>query len=193
MEHTVSHLLEMASLAGAGPTNFHGAQVGAATLVAATTWQRVLQAIDDGALGRGGRLPELGSARTRIERAFVKLDPSGATAAECYTDHQRKLTRLAELDPIARVRADWERHAEVLGDLLVDTGSLGRAMAAAGIPAGFSNLADPVEDDLAHWAVAHCHLLRERFTVADLADLLALFEDEDVEADLARARAAVTA
>jgi glycerol-1-phosphate dehydrogenase [NAD(P)+] len=192
MEHTVSHLLEMASEAGTGPTNFHGAQVGAATLVAAATWQRVLQAIDGGALDRGGQLPEPGSARTRIERAFAKLDPSGATAAECYADYERKLIRLAELDPIARLRAGWDRHANVLRGLLVDPGSLGRAMTTAGVPAGFSELANPVEDDLAHWAVAHCHLLRDRFTVADLADLLALFEDEDVAVDLAVAVAAAT-
>ena len=63
-------------------------------------------------------------------------------------------------------------------------------MRSAGLPARFRDLAEPVDDATANWAVANCPLLRRRFCVADLAMLLGAWEDADVEDVLAGASAA---
>ena len=39
-----------------------------------------------------------------------------------------------------------------------------------------------VRDATARWAVAHGHLMRDRFTVADLAFFMGLWEPADVDA-----------
>ena len=55
------------------------------------------------------------------------------------------------------------------------------ALRSAGLPARFGDLAEPVDDATARWAVANCALLRQRFCVADLAMLLGAWDDADVE------------
>jgi len=185
MEHAVSHLLEMAATARGQRGNFHGTQVGVAAVVAAKTWARVLQRIDDGALDRPAALPDPDAVRCRIERAFADVDPSGAMAGECFADYARKLTRLAAGgDPLAVLRASWARHRAVLDDLLADPGTLTGALASAGLPARFAGLPEPVDEVTARWAVANCPLQRQRFGVADLAMLIGAWEDDDIDAVL---------
>jgi glycerol-1-phosphate dehydrogenase [NAD(P)+] len=185
MEHAVSHLLEMAATARGRRGNFHGTQVGVAAVVAARTWARVLQRIDNGALDRPAALPDPDAVRCRIDRAFAGVDPSGAMAGECFADYARKLTRLAASgDPLAVLRASWARHRAVLDDLLTDPGTLTGALASAGLPGRFAGLAEPVDEAAARWAVANCPLQRQRFGVADLAMLIGAWEDEDIDAVL---------
>lgn len=184
MEHTISHLIEMA--AGAGRTRLHGAQVGVATVVAATTWQHVRQAIETGRCVP--RVPDPGARRARVEAAFAPLAEDGSVAAECWRSYRRKLEWLAaHPDAIRGLLDRWARHAAVLDTLLVDPERLAGALVAAGVPSRFAELDPPVEPDTARWAVASCHLMRDRFSVADVADLLGVWEDDDVDAVLERA------
>jgi glycerol-1-phosphate dehydrogenase [NAD(P)+] len=183
MEHAVSHLLEMAATARGQPGSFHGTQVGVAAVVAARTWARVLDRIDDGALNRPAALPDPDAIRVRIERAFTGVDPSGAMAAECFADYARKLTRLAAGgDPLAVLRAHWTRHRAALDDLLTDPATLAGALASAGLPTRFSGLPEPAGGETARWAVANCPLQRQRFGAADLAMLIGAWEDDDIDA-----------
>ncbi|HUA31629.1 MAG TPA: iron-containing alcohol dehydrogenase [Streptosporangiaceae bacterium] len=185
MEHAVSHLLEMTATARGERGNYHGTQVGVAAVVAARTWARVLERIDDGVLDRPAALPDPDAARRRIDRAFAGVDPSGAMAGECFADYARKLTRLAAGgDPLAVLRASWPRHRAMLDDLLSDPGTLTGALASAGLPARFADLAEPVDEATARWAVANCPLQRQRFGVADLAMLIGAWEDDDIDAVL---------
>ena len=185
MEHAISHLLEMAATARGEPASFHGTQVGIASIVAARTWARVLRAVADGGLDRAPRLPDPDAVRDRIGRAFAAVDPGGAMAAECFSDYARKLRRLGSADdpggPLAALRASWKAHREVLDGLLLEPAALTGALRSAGLPARFRDLAEPVDDATAYWAVANCALLRQRFCVADLAMLLAAWDDADVE------------
>jgi glycerol-1-phosphate dehydrogenase [NAD(P)+] len=185
MEHAVSHLLEMAATARGQRGSFHGTQVGVAAVVAARTWARVLDRIDDGALNRPAALPDPGAVRVRIERAFADVDPGGAMAAECFADYARKLTRLsAGGDPLAVLRASWSKYRAVLDDLLTDPATLAGALASAGLPARFADLPEPVDAATARWAVANSPLQRQRFGVADLAMLIGAWEEADIEAVL---------
>jgi glycerol-1-phosphate dehydrogenase [NAD(P)+] len=184
MEHAVSHLLEMAATARGEPGSFHGTQVGLASVVAARTWVHVLSRIADGGLGRPAARPDPDDVSGRIGRAFAAIDPSGAMAAECFTDYAKKLRRLGS-DPLAPLRASWPDHIEVLNGILTEPEAIITALRTAGLPARFCDLAEPVDDETARWAVAASPLMRQRICVADLAMLLGAWEDADVEAVLA--------
>ncbi len=183
MEHTVSHLLEMA--AGTGPARLHGAQVGVATIVAATTWHHVRDAIETGRCVP--RIPDPDERRARIEDAFGPLSEDGSVAAECWNSYRRKLEWLtAHPNAIGELLDRWAEHTAVLDTLLVEPERLAVALATAGVPSRFGELDPPVDPKTARWAVASCHLMRDRFSVADLADLLGVWEDDDVDAVLER-------
>jgi glycerol-1-phosphate dehydrogenase [NAD(P)+] len=189
MEHAISHLLEMAATSRGQRASFHGAQVGVASIVAAQTWTRVLRIIADGGLDRRPALPDPDTVRGRIVRAFAGLDPGGSMAAECFDEYARKLRRLGSAGgpggPLAALRSSWPTHRAALATMLVDPATLARALRSAGLPGRFRDLAEPVDDATAYWAVANCPLLRQRFCVADLAMLLGAWEDADVEDVLA--------
>ena len=68
--------------------------------------------------------------------------------------------------------------------LLVDLATL------AGAPARFGDLDPPVAPEVARWALRNCHLMRNRFTLADLLFFADLWDDSFVERILERARSA---
>jgi glycerol-1-phosphate dehydrogenase [NAD(P)+] len=192
MEHAISHLLEMSADARGEPGSFHGTQVGVASVVAAATWARVRDRIAGGALNRSARLPDPDAARGAITQAFADIDPDGAMAAECFGDYARKLKWITAggADPLAGLRRTWAAHEAVLDDLLITPGQAAAGLRAAGLPAGFGELSEPVGDARARWAVAGCALMRQRFGVADLAMLTGGWDDADIDAVLADAAAA---
>ncbi len=190
-EHTISHLLEMAATREGRRSAYHGAQVGVASVLAALVWQHVRRAARSGA--RLMRCPPEDQMRPAVLRAFGSLDPSGAMAEECWRDYQRKLARWRDrhgeadqLDP-----AQLDEAARLLEEPAV----LRSALRRSGAPAGMAELNPPVDTETARWALANCHLMRNRFTVVDLACLLGIWEPADVDAVLAEAgitRTAVT-
>jgi glycerol-1-phosphate dehydrogenase [NAD(P)+] len=190
MEHTVSHLLEMSAHRRGLSDALHGAQVGVASIVAAATWRFVISEVAAGALQRW-RLPDPQAAAERIEEAFGWLDPSGAMAEECWREYAQKLARLDRAkEGVARLAPSWADHLARLDSLLADPRTLATALRAAGAPTRFSDL-DPAPDpDVVRWAVTNCHLMRDRFTVADLAFLSGSWTEEDVDQVLAMAAAA---
>jgi glycerol-1-phosphate dehydrogenase [NAD(P)+] len=188
MEHAVSHLLEMAATARAERASFHGTQVGVASVVAAATWAHVRRRIGAGALGQPGRIPDPDQARERIREAFTGIDPTGSMAAECFADYAAKLRPLAaDGDPLAGLRTGWDGHEAMLSETLIGPAELARGLRSAGLPASFGELAEPVSDADARWAVANCPLMRQRFGVADLAMLLGAWEEDDIDEVLTEA------
>jgi hypothetical protein len=127
----------------------------------------------------------------RIGAAFESLDPTGAMAAECLADYAAKIRLLASGgDPLATLRKCWADCDAALGRLLTSPAELATGLASAGLPVRFGDLPEPVDDDLARWAVANCALQRRRFGVADLAMLMGAWEDDDVAGVLAAAETA---
>lgn len=183
MEHTISHLLEMAAAAAGRPTALHGAKVGVATVIAALTWQHVRDHIARHGLRRW--FPTPAQMRERVRAAFHRLDPSGATAAECWADYGSKLARWhTRRETVERFVAAWPEHERALDRLLIDPARIVAALRAAGAPVRFAELDPPVEPDLARWAVANSHLMRDRFTVADLGWFLGAWDHDGVAAVL---------
>jgi glycerol-1-phosphate dehydrogenase [NAD(P)+] len=182
-EHTVSHLLEMAAVRQGRRSAYHGAQVGAAAVLAGLVWRHVRRRVQAGA--RLMRCPSADQMRPAVLRAFSPLDPSGAMAEECWRGYQRKLARWRErhgdadqLDPA---------HLDDAARLLEEPAVLRAALRRSGAPARMAQLDPPVDAQTARWALASCHLMRDRFTVVDLACLLGVWQPADVDTVLAEA------
>ena len=184
-EHTISHLVEMAATRRGQRSAYHGAQVGAAAVLAALIWRHVRQRVQAGV--RLMRCPPDEQMRPQVLHAFSALDPSGVMAEECWRDYRRKLER-------------WrDRHGDadllepaMLDDaarLLEEPGVLRTALERSGASARMEDLVPPVDVQTARWALANCHLMRDRFTVVDLAFFLGIWQAADVDAVLAAAGA----
>jgi glycerol-1-phosphate dehydrogenase [NAD(P)+] len=180
-EHTVSHLIEMAATRQGRRNAFHGAQVGVAAVLAALVWRHVRQQVRSGT--RLMRCPPEEQMRPMVLHAFGSLDPSGAMAEECWRDYRRKLARWRDrhgdadqLDPAV---------LEDAAGLLEEPGVLRAALRRSGAPARMAQLDPPVDAQTARWALANCHLMRDRFTIVDLAFLLGIWEPADIDAVLA--------
>lgn len=176
-EHTISHLLDMAAERDGRGLAFHGAQVGVASILVAIAWSRLLRDFDPASLAGGGAAgsDEPGAAADREKRvrsAFASLDATGAAADECWGDYGRKLERWrGAIDRRMELAAGWAAHRARLADLVLAPERIVEALQAAGAPTRFSELEPAVPADDARWAIASCHLMRDRFTVADLVDL----------------------
>ena len=175
MEHTCSHLIEMTEH---GQGALHGAQVGVLSVFSSCLWQVVRDAVRTGALSQL-RFPDTDTMQARVSAAFATADPTGAMAAECWRDYRRKLERhhdnAAEL---ATLGDRWPEFDAAVGRLLAPPQKLARALSAAGAPTRLSDLG--IEPERSRWALTNCHLMRDRFTVADLAFLLGLWDADGV-------------
>ena len=188
-EHTVSHLLDMAAARSGRPTGLHGAQVGVATLAVAVAWDRVLDTLDPERLLHGLETDDAG-ARARIEAAFASLDASGAMAAECWSAYRRKLERWRESTAaIGRLVGGWEAFRAEIRSLLGSPRAIARALLDAGAPATFDQLDPAVDRETAIWALRNGHLIRDRFSVADLARFGGIWTDAFVGAAIDEATA----
>ena len=168
-EHLVSHLLDMRAAAGGSETALHGAQVGVASVLAATIWHDTLDRFDPTVLERIGVADHPGAIEGLVHDAFDPLDPSGRMAGECWRDVSRKVDRWAGAAAgIHAFVADWDRHRAALKELVVTPDRLRDALVAAGAPSTVGELDPPASEQVVRWALTALPLMRDRFTVADL-------------------------
>jgi glycerol-1-phosphate dehydrogenase [NAD(P)+] len=166
----------------------HGAQVGVLSVFAACLWQVVRAAVAGGALDRL-RFPDADEMEARVNAAFASADSSGAMAAECWRDYRRKLERHhSGARSLATLAERWPAFDAEVERLLARPEQLAGALRAAGAPTRLRELG--IEPERAQWALRSCHLMRDRFTIADLAFLLGLWDEDGVERVLALAERA---
>jgi glycerol-1-phosphate dehydrogenase [NAD(P)+] len=181
MEHTVSHLLEMTE---AQDATLHGAKVGVVSAFGACLWEVVRDAAASGGLA-ALRFPDEVEMEARVTEAFAAADPSGAMAGECWSDYRRKLACWHAARPQLEMLADrWPWFDADVGRLLAAPERLVSALQRAQAPARLSDLG--IDPERGRWALAHCHLMRDRFTIADLAFFMGRWEPADVDALIAR-------
>ena len=148
-------------------------------------WARVRVAAAGRCAACAALTPSAAEMEPRVRAAFAELDPSGR-------DGDRLLERLRAQ---ARTLA---RHARAAGRAVRSAGrrstpsstacsprpsGSSAALRAARAPVRLTELGVPAER--ARWALANGHLMRDRFTVADLAFFLGLWDDDGVDALLA--------
>lgn len=186
-EHLFSHLLDMEAGRAGRALAFHGAQVGVASVLAATVWHDTLESFDPADLRRDAAFPAPQGVERRVRAAFDPVDPSGKMADECWRDVGRKLERWHRSRPaIEAMAGDWDRHRAVLADLIVTPERLRVALQSAGGAATLGELTPPASPTVARWALRALPLMRDRFTVADLRFFAGGWEDDAVDALLAR-------
>lgn len=180
-EHAISHLLEMHAASRQEISASHGSQVGVGSVVAARLWARVRSILRSGPVVVSSLDEE--RMHGRVEAAFDRLDDTGATAEECWTAYRRKLQWINDnLDSIQSVCDAWAHHDRVLADLLQTPAATASALDLAGAPSTFRDLEPVPTSETVRWAVGHAHLQRDRFGVIDLAEVLGLWDADEVDA-----------
>jgi glycerol-1-phosphate dehydrogenase [NAD(P)+] len=186
MEHAVSHLIEMAERPGQRAP-LHGAKVGALSVLAAMLWARVRAHARDHS-PHSLQFPDSGEMRPRVLVAFAELDPSGRMGEECWRGYSRKLEHWhASREQLTELAQRWDEFELELDGLLATPHRLIDALRTAGASLRLGPLG--VDQQTLLWALGNGHLMRDRFSVADLAFFLGIWEQPDVEdllADAAR-------
>jgi glycerol-1-phosphate dehydrogenase [NAD(P)+] len=185
-EHAISHLVDMAMVKQGVEPAFHGAQVGAASVLASLVWRHVLGQLA-APEGRTWRLPSRSAMEATVRGAFSEVDPSGTMGESCWRLYRRKLGRMDALWPKLETY-DWPRLARDAEALASDPAELACSLRRAGVPVRFSELDTPIDPATVRWALTSCHLLRDRFGIVDLAVLLSAWGPDDVESILDQAK-----
>ena len=68
-----------------------------------------------------------------------------------------------------------------VGALLASPSEVAAVLRAAGAAAAFTELIPAPAPDTARWAVTNCHLMRDRFTIVDLAEVTGCWTDADID------------
>lgn len=193
VEHLVSHMLDMHAASHDLAVGLHGAQVGAATLVASAAWHLLLDRLAEGPAPEFAAVDEE-AQHERVRAAFRRVDASGAQGDECWRDYASKLARWSAAQPRARaVLQDWAAAGEGFRRSIPTPETLAAALVAADSPTGPDGLEQWIGDDDWRWAVQDCLYMRNRFTVADLLLHLGWWTDAEVDAVIARAAEAAKA
>jgi len=172
-EHAVSHLLEMALSQREGPAAPHGMQVTVATRLALRVWQLV----DDTISSKRAqvRVPDESESRDAVALAFADL--GAKTVEECWTAYSAKRNwLLAHQAVVEAMVADWDGFKRTV--TLPTPQQFDDVSHASGLPTRARDLGTGYDDALLFWALRNSHLLRERISIVDLADLLGVWSDD---------------
>lgn len=172
-EHAVSHLLEMALSQRQAPAAPHGMQVTVATRLALRVWQLVDRTISSS--GARVRVPDESSSRDAVALAFAEL--GNKTVEECWTAYNAKRNWLLEHQgDVEGMVGDWDGFKRTV--TLPTPEQFDEISHASGLPTRASDLGAGYDDRLLFWSLRNSHLLRERISIVDLADLLGVWADD---------------
>ena len=190
-EHLVSHLIDMAAEQSRSPVAFHGAQVAVASVPVAAAWEVFLTEFDPSTIDLERLFPDEAALEPVVREAFATIDPSGGVGEECWNDYAKKLTLWRRSrGRVERFFGEWPEHRARIEEMVLPPERLGGALSDAGAPVRFGELDPPVAPEVVRWALGNCHLMRNRFTLADLLFFAGWWDDAFVERILERARSA---
>ena len=181
-EHAVSHLLEMARSRLGRPAAAHGMQVTVATRLAVRVWELVDSTIRSAPVQI--RVPEEATGRDAVVRAFADFDEQ--TVDECWTAYSAKRNwLLTHQSAVESLVSDWDAFAGSL--TLPSPEQFDEISHASGLPTRAEDLGVDYDEDLLFWALRSSHVLRERMSIVDLADLLGVWSDDTARSIVANA------
>jgi glycerol-1-phosphate dehydrogenase [NAD(P)+] len=162
-EHLVSHYIDM--MAEPHPGSLHGEQVGVATL----TLSRLQHA-----LLRAERPPEV--RPTRLDHAAMRARYGASLGERLIAQYRAKaLDEAAAAQMNARLAEVWPSMRARLQEVMLPTGRLREALAAAGAPTTGVELG--LRSDFYREAVRHAREIRDRYSILDLAGDAGLLEE----------------
>jgi glycerol-1-phosphate dehydrogenase [NAD(P)+] len=160
------------------PFAFHGAQVGVACVPVAAAWEALFDGLDPSRVDVDACFPSTDRMEPVVREAFAEIDPSGGVGEECWSEYSKKLERWSECRPqLENFLGNWTHYREELQGIVASPDRLGRALEASGAPARFRDLTPPIPEDTAFWALRNCHMMRNRFSLADLLFFLGWWDD----------------
>lgn len=179
-EHLLSHYWDMTAHMNGRQEHLHGAQVGVATLVTATLYEKLRQldpaSIDLNALRQG--YPSWSDVAERLQRVH---GPLGATL---QGEARKKYQYVAEKEGEWQfILAHWQVIWDALQEILVPSGHLRQILVRAGAPTTIAELGIS-PDELRH-AFLYARDIRGRYTVLDFAHDIGVLEglcDDVIEA-----------
>jgi len=175
-EHVISHMLDMSASHFGRSTANHGTQVGVASILHLIGIGRFLDEFSPSDIDLDQCYPSVETMEERVMTAFREIDPSGAVGRECWSDYQGKLENWYSARPrFERFLAAWETQKTHLESLILRAEQYVSAYRAAGHPLHFEELNVPVPEAQARWAYQNAHLMRKRFSHADLLFFCGLF------------------
>jgi glycerol-1-phosphate dehydrogenase [NAD(P)+] len=181
-EHAISHLMEMALTQQRERIASHGMQVTVATRLALRVWRLVDRTIRS--TPARVQIPDESTCRDAVARAFAEL--GRRTVDECWTAYSAKRDwLLAHQSAVEALVADWDTFVGAL--TLPSPEQFDEVSNASGLPIRARELGDGYDDDLLFWALRNAHLLRERISIVDLADVLGVWSDETARSIVADA------
>jgi glycerol-1-phosphate dehydrogenase [NAD(P)+] len=186
-EHLVGHLLDMSAMQLGRPFAFHGAQVGVACVPVAAAWEALFDGLNPSEVDVDACFPSPDRMEPVVREAFAEIDPSGGVGEECWSEYSMKLERWSECRPqLENFLGNWAQYREELRGIVATPDRLGEALEAAGATARFRDLDPPIGEDTAFWALRNCHMMRNRFTLADLLFFIGWWDDAFVSRLLER-------
>jgi glycerol-1-phosphate dehydrogenase [NAD(P)+] len=170
-EHLISHYLDMTHFAWGEPHDFHGCQVGVATVTTAALYER-LAALD----------PDQIDVETRVaqqpgwDEYELEVRSRFGTLADAVIDHaERAHPSPAQLrERLQLLKRDWEVILGDVGQTLRSSRSLTDELRRAQCPDGFAAI--KVTPQRAQRAITHSKDIRDRYTILHLAADMGLLE-----------------
>jgi glycerol-1-phosphate dehydrogenase [NAD(P)+] len=157
-------------------------QVTVATRLALRVWQLVDRTIRSSR--SHVRVPDESTSREAAEIAFDELGKK--TVEECWTAYNAKRGWLLEQQAdVEAMVSDWDAFTKTLA--LPTPEQFDEVSHASGLPTRAEDLGAGYDDGLLFWALRNSHLLRERISIVDLADVLGVWSDETARSIIADA------
>lgn len=169
-EHLISHTLDMQAWLKGKKHDFHGTQVGVATIVTARLYEKVMSL--------NPKELDFEDLRRHFESANTIDDIKkywGPLAQEVMKEYEKKLMPWASKEEELRSIVDrWDDIRSQAGDLLSPSSAIKRILTEAGAKAHYSDLGVTGADFKR--ALLMARTMRSRYTILDLANDLNLLE-----------------
>lgn len=182
LEHVTSHMLDMTADHNGRPIGNHGEQCGLATALVLLAYRYLLTEFDPRPFLGGLPPVDLVGAEQLVGEVFGELDPTGAIAAECWSDYSAKCAAWVEHTPeVLDLLAHWDERRPELAELAADPERYLAALAATGHPLAFEDVPPGLTAAEVRWAFRNARLMRRRLSVADFLGFLGLWTDDLVD------------
>ena len=196
LEHVVLHLLDDVVAPHTGRSlPLHGAQAGAATLLAAAAYEEFLDNLNLAKFHRNSLLIDEHSARRRLISTFAPFDPSGALADAFWAEYETKVTIWnRNQDRVRDFLADWDsgETRRKVKSLVRPTRTVAEILRKADAPLTLEDLQPPIPIDEYRFAFINAPFTRQRFTLLDLLHFLGLLDEQFFNATLNRVRETIS-
>jgi len=169
-EHLISHTIDMQALLTGKKHDFHGAQVGVATIVTARLYEDILSFDPDGI--DWTKIWE----HHKAEKALKIKEYWGSLAASVVLEYERKCMPLSQKkEELSRSIEQWDDIIEAVKPFLRPSTEIKRILTAAGAKTHYTDIG--LSDGEFRNTLLMALTMRSRYTILDLADDLNLLEE----------------